>query len=123
MKFYICNKCGNIILEINDKCVVSCCGETMELLEANSVDAASEKHVPVIGVNGVDITVKCGEVPHPMEEKHYIEFIALETDKGNYVKYLKPGEEALCNFRLCDGEKVSRAYAYCNLHGLWKSNN
>lgn len=123
MKFYKCNKCGNIILEINDKCVVSCCGETMELLNANSVDAAVEKHVPVVSVNGRDVNVKCGEVPHPMEEKHYIEFIVLETSNGNYIKYLNPGDKPECDFSLCAGENVIAAYAYCNLHGLWKSNN
>lgn len=123
MKFYKCEKCGNIILEINNKCVCSCCGQTMTELVANDSDGAFEKHVPVVEVNGSNVNVKCGEVIHPMEEKHYIEFIVLETDKGNYIKYLNPGVDPVCDFCLCNDEKYVRAYAYCNLHGLWKSNN
>lgn len=121
MRIFKCKKCGNIVLLLKEgTCIPNCCGEEMTELKANTEDAAVEKHVPVVKVDGNNIEVICGEVPHPMEEKHYIEFMAIETTKGVQVKYLKPGEEAKATFSLKEEDLIS-AYAYCNLHGLWKN--
>ena len=119
MKIYRCKKCGNIIVSVNDKNTCSCCGEAMQELQANSVDASAEKHVPVVSVDHGKVRVACGEVPHPMEEKHYIEFMVLETNIGFQIHYLNPGEEAVSYFSISEKEEFIAAYAYCNLHGLW----
>lgn len=122
MKFYICEHCGNIIAKVKDAGVpVVCCGEKMKELVPNTEDAAQEKHVPVCEVKGNTVEVTVGSVEHPMLEEHYIEWIALQTDKGNQRKALKPGEAPKVDFALLDGEKVVAVYAYCNLHGLWKA--
>lgn len=88
-------------------------------LVANSVDAAREKHVPVIEVNGKEVKVSVGSVLHPMLDVHYIEFIALVTDQNAILKRLEIGKDPVATFKLAEGEKVIEAYAYCNLHGLW----
>ena len=96
MKFYVCKHCGNIIAYAKNKGVpVMCCGEKMSELVPGSVDAATEKHVPVISVEGNKVTVTVGEVEHPMAEEHFIEWIALETQEGNQRKELKPGSKPL----------------------------
>ena len=119
MKFYKCQKCGNIVTsinEINDNIV--CCGETMTLLKSRSVDAAVEKHVPVLlEENGIR-KVFVGEVEHPMTEEHFIEFIAVETKSEMLIKKLKPLDKP--EFILNTNEEIVRMYAYCNLHGLWE---
>ncbi len=122
MKYLICKKCGNMV-ELIQKgtCPVKCCGEPLEELVPNTTDAANEKHVPVVEKNGCEITVKVGEVAHPMLEKHYITFITVETTKGVMRKDLKPGEEPIAKFVLAEGEEFVAAYEYCNLHGLWKA--
>ena len=120
MKIFKCNKCGNIVIQTKEGLTPKCCGEEMKLLTANTEDAAVEKHVPVVNINDNLVTVTCGEVPHPMEEKHYIEFLIVETTKGYHIHYLKPGEEAKTTFALSN-EDFTGAYAYCNLHGLWKN--
>ena len=121
MKFYKCDVCGNIIAYLNDAGVkVECCGQEMKELVPNTTDAATEKHVPVVEVNGTTVTVKVGSVTHPMEEKHFIQWIALETNAGNQRKQLKPGDEPVVVFHIGADEKVVAAYEYCNLHGLWK---
>ena len=120
MRLFKCRKCGNVVLRINDKCdMLSCCGESMIELKANSEDAAVEKHVPVIDINGNIITLNCGEIEHPMTDDHYIEFMVIETNKGYNIKYLNPGDKPKCEFILTDDEELKSAYAYCNLHGLW----
>lgn len=120
MKFYKCKKCGKIIAMVKGTpCDTMCCGEAMVELKANTTDAAVEKHVPVVTKNGNVVTVSIGSVAHPMEEKHYIEWVALETKNANQRKALKPGDEPKAEFALLDGDEVIRAYAYCNLHGLW----
>ena len=122
MKILKCKKCGNILIKVNDKCdMVTWCGDQMIELKANTVDAAVEKHVPVVNISDKDVSVICGEVLHPMEEEHYIEFMVIETNKGFSVKYLNPGDEPKCSFKLSDDEEFKAAYAYCNLHGLWVS--
>lgn len=121
-KFYICRHCGNIITKLNDsKVPVVCCGENMQLLVANTVDASIEKHVPVISQNGNEVTVRIGSVDHPMLPEHYIMWIFVETDRGGMFKYLKPGMEPSVTFALTN-ETLVNVYSYCNLHGLWVNN-
>ena len=121
MTFFKCEHCGNIIAHINDsgvRCV--CCGEEMKRLEPNTTDAAGEKHVPVIKVEGQNVTVTVGSVEHPMLDVHYIMWILLETKEGRQRKSLKPGAKPVATFALTEGDTVIAAYEYCNLHGLWK---
>ena len=122
MTFYRCEHCGNIIVHIHDsgvRCV--CCGEKMQPITANTTDAAGEKHVPVIEQQGSTVVVKVGSVEHPMLEAHYIQWILLETKEGRQRKTLKPGDKPVAAFALTEGDAVVAAYEYCNLHGLWKS--
>lgn len=122
MKFFVCEHCGNIIAMVKDKGVpVMCCGQKMTELVPNTEDAAQEKHVPIYEVKGNNVEVTIGAVEHPMLEEHYIEWIAIQTDKGNQRKALKPGDAPKAAFALLDGEKLVAVYAYCNLHGLWKA--
>ncbi|MDY5968534.1 MAG: desulfoferrodoxin family protein [Bacteroidales bacterium] len=119
-KFYRCDHCGNIITHLyKSPANVVCCGEPMKELMPNTSDGAGEKHVPVIEMNGNTVTVKVGSVEHPMLENHYIQWIALETETGLQIKYLKPGEKPVCTFAVVSDDKVLAAYEYCNLHGLW----
>lgn len=121
MKIYKCNQCGNIVAMISASGVpVMCCGKPMEELVPNTVDASQEKHVPVVEVTATSVKVAVGEVEHPMAPEHYIEWIALETEHGNQYRKLNPGETPEASFRL-NGEKAVAVYAYCNLHGLWKT--
>lgn len=120
MKFYKCEHCGNIIAMVKDAGVpVVCCGQKMAELIPNTEDAAQEKHVPVYEKKSNILEVTVGSVEHPMAEEHFIEWIALQTDKGNQRKVLKPGDAPKADFALLDGEEVQAIYAYCNLHGLW----
>lgn len=121
MRLYYCKHCKNLLLTMNDvKVTPVCCGETMIELKANSVDAALEKHVPSVRIDGNSVDVVIGETVHPMLQEHYIEFILVETNKNTYIKYLKPLEEPKAHFILNQDEKVVVVYEYCNLHGLWK---
>ena len=122
MKFYRCAHCGNIVAYIHDSGVRAiCCGEEMKELIPNTTDAAGEKHVPVICVDGQAVTVAVGSVEHPMMDVHYIEWIMLETKQGRQRKALKPGDKPVVVFALVPGDEVVAAYEYCNLHGLWKA--
>ncbi len=119
LQVYKCEVCGNIVEVLyGGKGELSCCGQPMKLLEENTVDAAKEKHVPVIEKIDGGYKVKVGSVAHPMEEKHYIQWIELIADDRSYVQFLKPGEapEAVFNIQ---AENVT-AREYCNLHGHWK---
>ena len=121
MKFYI-NRTTKEIIEVvlgNDTTFTSKGGEMVEL-KANSTDAAGEKHVPVITVDGNKVHVVVGSVLHPMTEEHSIQFIALETKQGVQRKALVPTEQPIADFVLAEGDEVVAAYEYCNLHGLWK---
>ncbi len=121
MKFYICKDCGKIVGMIRPSaCPTKCCGEAMEEMVPNTTDAAAEKHVPVIEINGRDVTVTVGSAEHPMLEEHFIMWIALETKQGAQRKELKPGQAPRAFFALAEGDEVIAAYEYCNLHGLWK---
>ena len=122
LEFYRCKHCGQIIAIVKGTGVpVICCGEKMEKIVAGTTDAAVEKHVPVISQDGNLVTVTVGSVAHPMLAEHYIEWIVLQTRTGNQRKALKPGEEPKAVFAIVDGDEVECAYAYCNLHSLWKS--
>ncbi len=120
-KFYICEKCGNIAGKIHDSGVpMVCCGQKMTRLEPGTVDASREKHLPVVEVEGNTVRVTVGSVLHPMAEEHSILWVYLETDKGGQRKCLEVGAPPVVAFALAD-EKPVAAYAYCNLHGLWKT--
>lgn len=120
-RFFICKHCGNIIGQIFSSGVeIECCGEPMQELVANTQDASKEKHVPVATKNGDNVAVAVGSVLHPMIESHYIEWVYLQTEKGGQRKCLKPGDIPVAEFALTDDKAVA-AYAYCNLHGLWKT--
>lgn len=119
MKFYICKHCGKVITLLNDvKVPTICCGEPMEELVGNTTDAALEKHVPVVEQKDHQVFVRVGEVEHPMTEEHYIEWIVVETEKQTYIQKLQPNQKPETTFMT--QEPVVCAYAYCNLHSLWK---
>ena len=121
-KFFICEHCKNLVGSIHDSGVpMICCGQKMTALEANTVEASQEKHLPVVTVEGNVVTVAVGSVAHPMVEEHFIQWVYLLTDKGGQRKSLSAGEEPVAKFALLDGEKPLAAYEYCNLHGLWKT--
>ncbi len=118
-KFKRCKMCGNLVGVINDSGVpMMCCGQPMEELVPNTVDASGEKHLPVVQVEDGKVIVRIGSVEHPMVPEHFIEWVYLKTDKGGHRVNLQPGEKPEVTFCLC-GEKAEAVYAYCNLHGLW----
>ena len=122
MKFYRCETCGQIIAIVKKTAVpVMCCGKPMKEIIPGTTDAAAEKHVPVVEVDGNKVVVKVGSVAHPMLPEHFIEWIAIQTKMGNQRKALNPGEEPKACFMLCEGDEIEAAYAYCNLHSLWKN--
>ena len=120
LELYKCDICGNIveIMHAGGPPLV-CCNEKMKLQEENTVDAAKEKHVPVIEMADGKITVKVGSVPHPMEDKHYIQWVELIADGKAYTQFLKPGEKPEAVFELSASNVTAREY--CNLHGHWKA--
>ena len=120
MQIYKCEVCGNIVEMVHEgKGQLVCCGKPMVLQEENTVDAATEKHVPVIEKIDGGYKVKVGSVAHPMEEKHYIEWIELIEGDFSQRVFLKPGQEPEVSF--CTDASSVTARAYCNLHGLWRS--
>ena len=120
LEIYKCEKCGNIVEVLHGgKGALTCCDEPMKLYKENTVDAAREKHVPVIEKTADGVTVKVGEVAHPMEEKHYIEWIEIIADGKAYRQFLNPGGAPEATFQI-DAAQVT-AREYCNLHGLWKA--
>ncbi len=121
LEVYKCSVCGNVVEVIHTgKGQLVCCGKPMDLLTENTVDAAKEKHVPVIEKTDAGYMVKVGEVAHPMEEKHYIEWIELISGDRAFRIFLSPGKQAEASFEIISDEPVT-AREYCNLHGLWKS--
>lgn len=121
-RFFICKKCGNMMARVKETEVhVSCCGEPMKELIPNTVDAAGEKHIPLYKVEGNKVHVSVGEVEHPMQDEHSIEWISIQTKSGNQRKSLKSKEKPQADFIMVDGDEVEAVYAYCNLHGLWKA--
>lgn len=121
IKFYRCNKCGKILVLVYDtKVPTVCCGKEMEEMKPGTTDAVIEKHVPVIYQSGNNVIVKVGDLPHPMTKEHYIMWIVLMTNKGIQKKFLCPTDEPAAQFLLLEDESIIGAYAYCNLHQLWK---
>ena len=121
-ELYKCDACGNIVEVLHGgPGVLICCGADMRELVENTTDAAREKHVPVMEKTEKGVTVKVGSVPHPMEEKHFIEWIELVADGKVFREFLKPGQPAQATFCLCFQTKTLEAREYCNLHGLWKA--
>ncbi|MEE4166012.1 MAG: desulfoferrodoxin [Desulfocapsaceae bacterium] len=120
LEIYKCEACGNIVEVLTGGGAdLVCCGEEMVLMNENTVDAAKEKHVPVIESKDGGLLVKVGDVPHPMEEKHYIEWIEIIADGKAYRQFLQPGDTPEAFFNI-QADQVS-AREYCNLHGLWKA--
>ena len=120
-KFLSCGNCENIITMIKDAGVpVMCCGEVMKEIIPGTVEASSEKHIPVYTKEGNLVKVRVGSLEHPMLPEHYIEWIFLQTKQGNQWKMLQPGDQPEACFALCDADEPVAVYAYCNLHGLWR---
>ena len=119
LQVYKCMVCGNIVEVLHGGAgELVCCGQPMELLDEKTADAATEKHVPVIEKIDSGVKVKVGSVPHPMEDKHYIEWIELLADGRAYRQFLNPGDAPEAVFTI-EADSVS-AREYCNVHGLWK---
>lgn len=122
LKFYKCQLCGKIVAMVKDSGVPTiCCGQPMEEIIPGTTDAAVEKHVPVVSIDGNKVTVSVGSVAHPMTEEHYIEWIVISTKNVTQRKVLKPGDAPQAEFALTEGDEFVYALAYCNLHSLWKS--
>ena len=120
LETYKCELCGNIVeVMVAGGGELVCCGKPMILLTENTVDAAKEKHVPVIEKTDQGITVKVGSVAHSMEEDHYIQYIELIADDNVYRQYLNPGDSPQAIFNVTADDCYAREY--CNLHGLWKA--
>jgi superoxide reductase len=120
LQIYKCEVCGNVIEVLHEGAgELVCCGQPMKLMKENSVDAAQEKHVPVIEKTEEGIKVKVGSIPHPMVEEHYIEWIELIADGQAYRRFLKPGDTPEAVFKI-EAQNIT-AREYCNLHGLWKN--
>lgn len=119
VKFYKCQICENVIGLIDgDPRNITCCSKEMKQLDANTIDAAHEKHLPIYEKSGDEIIVKIGEVSHPMEKDHYIMWIAQVTDTTTTRVRLKPEQFPEAKFPYVPGAIL---YAYCNKHGLWKT--
>lgn len=120
IKFFKCGHCGNIAIKVVDAGVpMMCCGEKMQELVAGAVDAAVEKHVPFVTVEGAQVKVQVGEVAHPMTEEHLIQFVVLVTERGYQVATLSAADAPAAEFVVAEGDKPVKVYEYCNLHGLW----
>ena len=120
LEIYKCSVCANMVEVVHEgQGELVCCGQPMKLMVENTVDAAKEKHVPVIEKTADGIKVKVGAVAHPMEEKHYIVWIEIIVDGKAYRQFLKPGDAPEAVFKV-DGSQIT-VREYCNLHGLWKA--
>jgi superoxide reductase len=120
LQVYKCEICGNIVEVLHEgQGQLVCCNQPMKLLEEQTEEQGKEKHVPVIEKKDKTVKVKVGSVPHPMEEKHYIEWVAIQTDRGVFRKFLKPGEKAEADFEIT--EDILQAREYCNVHSLWST--
>jgi len=116
---YKCELCGNIVEVLHGGAgELVCCGQAMTQLTENTVDAAKEKHVPVVEKVDGGVKVKVGDVAHPMEEKHYIEWIEVMAGANCFFHFLNPGDTPEAVFKTDAADVTARAY--CNLHGLWK---
>lgn len=121
VKFYRCRRCGNLVSVLHASGVpMVCCGEPMTELVPNTVEASAEKHLPVVRQEGDRLEVNVGSADHPMVDAHFIEWVFVETAQGGQLRQLAPGAAPHASFAL-NGEKALAVYAYCNLHGLWKT--
>ena len=119
LQVYKCEVCGNIVEVLHEgKGELVCCKQPMKLFVENTVDAAKEKHVPVVEKTAGGVTVRVGSVAHPMEEKHYIEWIEVIADGKVYRQFLKPTDTPEATFNIAAEQVTAREY--CNLHGLWR---
>ena len=122
LKFYRCNTCGNLFLTIIDPNITpTCCGSSMEILEANKVHEGAEKHAPIIEINHDEVKVKVGIQPHPMSAEHRIEWIALTDGSSVNIQKLSLTSEPVATFSGMKRDGKFRAYSFCNIHGLWTS--
>lgn len=120
LEFCKCKKCGNVVEKVvKSTGTLVCCGEEMKIMKANSTDAAGEKHVPVVEVEGNKVVVKVGSVEHPMTEEHLINFVVLVTEKTVQRVDFTSTDKPVAEFTLAADDKAIAAYEYCNLHGLW----
>ncbi len=121
-QIYKCDICGNIITMVHEgKGALVCCGQKMTLIEEKTAEMATEKHVPVVEIDGSTVKVTVGSTLHPMQDKHYIEWIEILTEDGrSYRKFLQPGEEPVATFAV--DTKIVQVREYCNIHGLWVNN-
>jgi len=118
-EIYKCEVCGNVIEIVGEGMgTLVCCGKSITQQKENVVDASKEKHIPVIKITPKETIIEVGSIPHPMEASHYIMWIEAETEKGNILKFLKPGEKP--EMIIPNDVNIKTARAYCNLHGLWK---
>ena len=121
-KFYVCKHCGNMVGFIHNAGVpMMCCGQKMDVLAANTTEAATEKHVPAIKMEGKKVIVSVGSVAHPMTEEHYNPWVYIQTAKGGQRKPLMPADKPEVEFILTEDDELEIVFAYCNLHGLWKA--
>jgi len=122
LNFYYCEDCDNMVILLkNSGTPVICCGQKMIRLKPGTVDASTEKHVPVYQIEQNQVHVTVGAALHPMEEDHFIEWIALQTKQGSQCTALQPGQLPQATFSINETDQVEAVYAYCNLHGLWNA--
>ena len=122
LRFYHCDICGKIIAVVTDTEIpTDCCGQTMQELVPNRTDGAFDKHVPVFSVDRGTVLVQIGSTPHPMTDSHSITWVALRSARGFQFVELHPGDHPQTSFFLSPGDHAQAVYAYCNLHGLWYS--
>lgn len=120
LQIYKCEVCGNIVEVLHEgKGQLTCCNQPMKLIAENTVDASKEKHVPLVEKTAAGVKVKVGSAPHPMEEKHYIEWVQIIAGGKSYRQFLKPGEAPEAAFEV--RANIEAVREYCNLHGLWKA--
>ena len=120
-QIFKCEVCGHVIEVLHEgEGELVCCGEPMILKDENTKDGSTEKHVPVVEIEGNEVIVKVGDISHPMEEKHHIEWIEVITKERVYREDLRPGKEPEARFVIEDGQSVVKIREYCNVHGLWK---
>ena len=119
VNFLKCKANGSIVYAVQDRSDGDVCEELLTAIKPNTSDGAYEKHVPVVDIDRKRVCVSVGSTLHPMLDTHYIQWIALATDRSVYFRYLKPDTDPKAVFELTDGEIPEAVYEFCNLHGLW----